>query len=82
MTNRLWDLRTKGFWEGALIPFGGPTVASRQPEAEVQQFDVLETELFYPRDQAVDATTPRGDLSPAAINVIEQFSRQVQSIRL
>ncbi|CAM6045650.1 unnamed protein product, partial [Sphagnum compactum] len=36
--------------------------------------DNIEMELFF-KEHSVDAKTPRGHLSPAAINTIEQFSR-------
>lgn len=65
------------FWEAGPQSKSEASAASAQPAVELEKgHPNFETELFF-KDHSVDARTAQGDLSPAAINTIEQFSRSV-----
>lgn len=63
----------KTFWEGSNLPF--PKKSSRRVSNEEDQEKHAELDFPFVFDRTFDASTPRGDLSAAAISCIEQFSR-------
>jgi hypothetical protein len=69
------------FWETgkkskAEIAAAGTDLAVQEKVVNDSERDNIEMELFF-KEHSVDAKTPRGHLSPAAINTIEQFSRYI-----
>jgi hypothetical protein len=69
------------FWEAgkklkAEIAAAGTDLVVQEKVVNDSERDNIEMELFF-KEHSVDAKTPRGHLSPAAINTIEQFSRYI-----
>lgn len=66
-------MRVNALWEAANNPFRKSAPKNDPYEEEVEK--PIQLDLFFVSDQMVESKTPRGELSIAAINSIEQFSR-------
>eukprot|EP01018_Ginkgo_biloba_P018635 Gb_32896 [translate_table: standard] len=69
----VWLLRTQNFWNEITIPLGKSALNKQFQISKVDED--LEPEIDFMVEQTIDTRTPKGDLSPAAVNSIEQFSR-------
>jgi len=67
---RFWEANEQRKRDEASASNGNPEVARER------EYSDFEGEIWF-KDHTVDAQTPTGVLSPAAINTIEQFSRCV-----